>query len=67
MLLCMMFCGNLRRKCFRNSKNLYVMAENVTHEKPFQMLVLNLLMSTAIRGVECGGDSASSPGIGGRI
>jgi hypothetical protein len=39
--------------------NLPVIIEDVIHEKAFQILVVKLLMVAVIRGVDCGGDSAS--------
>jgi hypothetical protein len=50
MLLCMTYCGNLRRNTFRNSRNSYVIIEKVIHEKLFQMLVLNLLTGCCYQG-----------------
>jgi hypothetical protein len=63
MLLSMMSCGNLRRKSFRNSKNLRVTIEVFIHEKPFQKLVDTfLVVCQNVRHVKLGGDSKQVEG-----
>jgi len=47
----MEYCGNLHRYSARNSKNLYVIIENVIHEKPFQRLIVNFLLARGLSEV----------------